>query len=69
MRICRLYAVPARDGHEFKWEWRSEYCDRRSRKRFDFFHDCMEPARRQGFRIMLQQPTGESAPARYSLVC
>jgi hypothetical protein len=67
MRICRLYPVRAGGKHEFKWEWRSEHCDRRSRRKFDFFYDCMEDARRRGFRVILQQPIGETSPAHYSL--
>ena len=67
MRICRLYPVHAGGKHEFKWEWRSEHCDRRSRRKFDFFYDCMEDARSRGFRVILAQPTGESSPTHYSL--
>jgi hypothetical protein len=67
MRICRLYPVHATDRHEFKWEWRSEDSRRRSARKFEFFHDCMEDARSHGFSVILQQPTGETAPMRYAL--
>jgi hypothetical protein len=69
MRICRLYPVQAEDRHKFKWEWRSERCDRRSSRKFDFFYDCMEDARSHGFRVILQHPIGETSPTHYSLAC
>ena len=68
MRICRLYPVHSTNVHDFKWEWRSERCERRSSKKFDLFHDCMQDARRHGFEVMLQQAVGECAPARHALV-
>jgi hypothetical protein len=64
MRICRLHPVHLANPEEFKWEWRCEHCERRSSKSFDFFYDCMEDARRKGFRVVLQKPVGESAPVR-----
>jgi hypothetical protein len=67
MRICKVYPVHAAQGQKFKWEWRSEHCDRRSKRKFDFFFDCVEDARKQGFGVILQQPTGETAPTHYSL--
>jgi hypothetical protein len=54
-------------GNDFMWEWRSEACKRRSPTEFALFHDCMEDARRRGFRVILDRPTGEMAPGRYAL--
>jgi hypothetical protein len=67
MQICRLFSVDAAGRHEFKWEWRSERSGRRSSRRFDFFYDCMDDARRQGFKVILDEPRGDSAPTRYAL--
>src|SRR5688572_30765925 len=68
MRMCKIYPIHAGDKHGFKWEWRSEGCERRSSRKFDFFYDCMEDARSHGFRVILPQPTGDTAPAHYSLL-
>ena len=66
MLSCRLYPVHT-SAHQFKWEWRSDACGRRSSKRFDFFHDCMEDARRNGFKVILDPP-GDAAPAHESML-
>jgi hypothetical protein len=67
MRSCGLYPVAGAGSHEFKWEWRSEDCRRRSGKHFDYFHDCMEDARNNGFRVLLPEPTGATAPAYFAV--
>lgn len=67
MRICKLYPVHTEGSPKFKWEWRSQHCHGRSGSTFDLFYDCMEDARRQGFRVVLQQPIGETSPTHYSL--
>jgi hypothetical protein len=54
-------------GNDFMWEWRSDACKSRSSTKFALFHDCMEDARRGGFDVVLDQPTGDMAPARYAL--
>ena len=33
-----------------------------SRQAFVFFYDCMEDARRNGYKVEIQQAQGESAP-------
>jgi hypothetical protein len=66
MRNCRLYPVHGSE-RRFEWEWRSNDCKRRSSKRFDFFHDCMEDARSHGFTVVLQKPVGRSAPSYRSI--
>jgi hypothetical protein len=65
MHMCRLYPVHSAKPHEFEWEWR---CERRSPKTFAFFHDCMDDARRKGFRVVLDNRVGESTPARHSVL-
>jgi len=67
MRSCRLVAVHDAQGHEFVWEWQSDVGERRSARRFALFHDCMEDARRTGFEVLLDSPSGELAPDRYAL--
>jgi hypothetical protein len=67
MRSCRLVAVRNVEGREFMWEWRSTVGERRSARRFALFHDCLEDARGRGFYVVLERPTGEMAPHRYSL--
>jgi hypothetical protein len=67
VRICKLYPVHAASSPEFKWEWRSDDCGRRSGRKFDFFYDCMADARSHGFKPILPQPTGDSAPAHYAV--
>jgi hypothetical protein len=68
MRSCRLYPVRVANSDAFNWEWRCEQSERRSSRTFDFFHDCMEDARLEGFRVVLEKPVGESAPARHSVL-
>src|SRR5688500_6262880 len=67
MRDCRIVPVFRLSQEGFRWEWRAELCERRSRRTFLFFHECMEDARRNGFRVLLARPTGEMAPGHFAL--
>ncbi|HEX2825805.1 MAG TPA: hypothetical protein VHP37_05625 [Burkholderiales bacterium] len=67
MAMCRIVPVQGPTKAAFSWEWRSERSARRSKGTFGLFYECVEDARRHGFEVLLDQPTGANAPARYSL--
>jgi hypothetical protein len=67
MRECRVIPVLKVEGRDFMWEWRSTACERRSKRRFALFHDCLEDARKGGFDVVLEPATGEMAPGRHAL--
>jgi hypothetical protein len=68
MQTCRIVPVHTPGAAEFSWEWRSERCKQRSKRRFGLFYHCVEDARGHGFEVRMDQPTGANAPGRHSLV-
>ena len=49
MKAALIYSVRVAGVQMFNWRWRSEDGDAASTDAFEYFHDCLENARRKGY--------------------
>jgi hypothetical protein len=49
MKMAEMVSVPAGTG--FTWKWRAADSRAESDKSFEFYHDCVEDARKHGYSV------------------
>lgn len=62
MKIAQVSSEPNSNSHGYVWRWKGS--DGASSECFNFYFECMDDARRQGYEVRLAEPRGESAPSR-----
>jgi hypothetical protein len=64
-----IYAVPVAGTEAFEWRWCTHHGGRMSSRSFALYFDCVEDARRKGYRVLLGQVlTGVKASASRAIV-
>jgi hypothetical protein len=61
MKTAEISAEPRPDGSGYVWRWREGAVMSRS---FDYYYECLDDARSQGYTVQLERATGENAPDR-----
>ena len=62
MRDAEIYSVPGAGRKTFEWRWRANGGRHASSRRFAYYFDCIQDARRHGYRAQFKYPLGAVAP-------
>lgn len=49
MKVAQMFSVPSAQG--FAWKWRATDTRAESAKAFDYYHDCVEDALKNGYSV------------------
>ena len=62
MKFAEIVSEPAAGSHGYVWRWRAGNAV--SATCFDFYYECVQDARRNGYEIHADSARGDSAPNR-----
>ena len=63
MKPATMFSVPSGNGKGFTWKWRAGDNLAESKNSFDYYHDCVEDARKHGYAIKGGTQVDEDAAA------
>lgn len=59
MKSAEIYSEPTANSNGYVWRWRGQGVTSQC---FNFYYECLDDARRNGYQVELERPRGDTAP-------
>lgn len=64
MKAAEIFATASKGANGYTWKWRTADGKTESKQTFNFYYECLEDARNNGYVVELAQAQGNTAPDR-----